>query len=758
MSNVNRKPLSRTVTRIREGLTALLAVVVSTAVLAQQAPPGGTSSVAGTLDPVTVTAERRTENIKDVPSSISTISGEKLDVLNSSGEDIRMLSGRVPSLNIESSFGRAFPRFYIRGYGNTDFHLNASQPVSLILDDVVQENPILKGFPLFDVDQVEVLSGPQGTLFGRNTPAGVVKIDSAKPTGKFEGYFNASAARFMTTNFEGAINVPLNDVVSARLSLQSQHRNDFVSNTVTTSPSSKLEGYDDNAARLQVLIQPNSDFSALVNVHARDLNGTARLFRANIIQKGTNDFVNNFDPRQVSFDGTNKQTLDSNGASVRLRWNLGAVALNSISGYEHVGAFSRGDVDGGFGAVFAPPSGPGLIPFPSETSDALHGHEQLTQEFRLESTGAGPLKYQGGVYFFHESYTIDSISYDTLFHGPNTSVQAAQANNAAAVFASANYQLTNELNLRAGIRFTKDKKFLATSTRDTVVDTSGGLSRGTSDSKFNYDVSATYAVTPDVNVYGRVATGFRGSSIFPASAFGPLTSAPAETNTSYEVGVKADLLDKKARVSLSIFDFHVKNQQLSAVGGASNSTLLLSAAKSVGHGFEGTLDAYLTERLLVTLNGSYNFTKIKDPNLRVAVCAQCTPTDPTVVLPTVPFPTTVAFINGNPLPQAPKYIGNVTARYGFPLPNGAEAFVYTDWSYRSKVNFFLYESPEFTGKSLLLGGLRAGYNWANGKYEVAAFGRNITNQVKIVGGIDFNNLTGFINEPRIWGAQFKALF
>ena len=129
-----------------------------------------TSAETGKLQTVTVTAERREENIKDVPSSVFTLAGEKLDIINSSGQDVRMLSGRVPSLNIESSFGRAFPRFYIRGYGNTDFRSNASQPVSLVYDDVVQENPILKGFPVFDLASIEVLAGPQGTLFGRNTP------------------------------------------------------------------------------------------------------------------------------------------------------------------------------------------------------------------------------------------------------------------------------------------------------------------------------------------------------------------------------------------------------------------------------------------------------------------------------------------------------------------------------------------------------------------------------------------------------------
>src|SRR5262245_31877156 len=123
------------------------------------APPGP-----GKLPTVTGTAERRRENARDVPNSVSVIGGELLDTINTGGQDLRGLAGRVPNLNIESSFGRAFPRLYIRGYGNTDFRLNASQPVSLVYDDVVQENPILKGFPAFDVDRVERLRGPQGTL------------------------------------------------------------------------------------------------------------------------------------------------------------------------------------------------------------------------------------------------------------------------------------------------------------------------------------------------------------------------------------------------------------------------------------------------------------------------------------------------------------------------------------------------------------------------------------------------------------------
>jgi iron complex outermembrane receptor protein len=117
--------------------------------------------------------------------------------------------------------------------------------------------------------------------------------------------------------------------------------------------------------------------------------------------------------------------------------------------------------------------------------------------------------------------------------------------------------------------------------------------------------------------------------------------------------------------------------------------------------------------------------------------------------------TTLALIDGNPLPQAPEWIANVTARYAVPFREG-EFFAYTDWAYRSKVSFFLYQSAEYNGKPWVEGGLRVGYAWNGGKREVALFGRNITDKKAITGGIDFNNLTGYVNEPRIWGAQFRA--
>ena len=774
----------------RHALATAIALLLSAhAALAQDTAAPSAAQKATTLDSVQVTAQRKVENIQDVPVSVSTVSGETLDAIGSGGNDVRFLSGRVPSLNIESSFGRAFPRFYIRGYGNTDFRLNTSQPVSLVYDEVVQENPILKGFPVFDLEQIEVLRGPQGSLFGRNSPAGVVKFESARPTQEVGGYAKVGVGSDDMVNFEGAIGGGLGGNWSGRASALFQRRDDWVRNTYP-GPNDGFEGYDESALRLQAL-HAGDGFEALFNAHARHLNGTARLFRANIIKPGTNDLVDGFDENEVSIDGANRSELDSKGASARLTWDLGSYKLHSITGYESVETYSRGDIDGGPPPyVFA--GGPGSIPFFSETADGIPEHSQWTQELRLESDTGTALNWQAGLFYFKEDYKVESFSYDSTNGGVEDGYERIrQTNDSWAAFGAATWQVTPALELRGGLRYTVDKKdltveeyynngfaacigptlgfapppILCTYNDLLAAEGPGGnLSASPEDKKVSWDLSGTWKLNDDVNLYARVATGYRGSSIQAAGAFNRKSVAGPETSTSVEAGIKADLWGKRARLNFGVFRYEVEDQQLTAVGGAANANILLNAAKTIGQGMELDFQAYLTDHLLVTLGSSYNDTEIQDDDLTVAVCGNgfnppapnCTVTDPVVIDPVSGAHR--AIIDGNPLPQSPKWTHNVTARWSKPVGEGAELYVYTDWAYRSEVNFFLYESKEFTGKSLLEGGLRLGANWNYGKYDLAVFGRNITNEVQVVGGIDFDNLTGFVNEPRTVGVEFKASF
>jgi iron complex outermembrane receptor protein len=736
------------------------------AALAQDAKPVEVVK-SGQLETVIVTAQRRSENIKDVPMAITALKGEKLDVLTSGGQDIRFLSARSPSLVVESDYGRSFPRFYIRGMGNTDFDLNASQPVGLVVDDVVQESPMLKGFPVFDVDQVEVLRGPQGTLFGRNSPAGVIKFDSAKPViGKTEGYGAIGIGNYRAFNVEGAYNLPISDTMAARVSLQSQNRGDRVHNDRPNAPTRDFEGYNDNAARVQLLVKPSRDFSALFNVHARDMKGSAMLFRANIMKKGTNELVDGFDYDKYPTDGGNEQWLKTKGASARLRWDFDGLTLHSITGYESADFYSRGDVDGGYGCnVFAfcqtAQAGPGPIPFPVETADLLPNHRQLTQEVRVESNNKGPLQWIAGVFYFDEQIQIDSISFNSLAPGnPQNADYATQTQDAKsyALFGSLNYTMTDKLKLRGGLRYTSDRKQFAARRVEGGV-TYGPFPLDRKSNNVSGDVSGTYELSKDTNLFARFATGYRAPSMqgrLNGAADRP-SIADAEKATSIEAGIKQDLFNRRARMSASVFQYEVKDKQLTAGSGTVNMNQLINADKVTGQGVELDFQAILSDSLRMTVGGSYNDTEIKDAKLFVQTCGNapntngqgCTVTGNAGTIPGTQL------LNGNPLPRAPKWMGNFTLRYSVPMGDG-EFYAYTDWSYRSTYNMFLYTAAEYKAKSLLEGGLRVGYKWGN--YELAAFGRNITNKVQTVAAIDFDNLTGMVNEPRTLGLQLKATF
>ncbi|MBE9549453.1 MAG: TonB-dependent receptor [Proteobacteria bacterium] len=710
------------------------------------------------LEEVVVTAQKREQDPQDIPMAISILSGENLDVLTAGGMDIRFLSARLPSLQIESSFGRAFPRFYIRGYGNTDFDVNASQPVSLVYDEVVQENAILKGFPVFDVDRVEMLRGPQGTLFGRNTPAGIVKFDSVKPSQDTDGYVQVGYGSYNRLNFEGAVGGAINDDWSARIAAMYQQRDDYVDNEYT-GKKNDLEGYEEYAARAQVAYDGGNNFTALFNLHLRSTDGSARLFRANIIEPGTNKLVKDFKPGKISTDAQNGLTLDSIGGSVKLTWDFDRTTLTSVTGYESVDVFSRGDIDGGFGCGFCSlDNGPGFIPFAAESAVGVPDHSQFTQEFRLASNGWDTLSWQAGFFYFNEDITIENFSYDTLAGGAqNGYAVQRQQTDAWALFASTEYEVTESFILGGGLRYSDDEKTFKAERFQGPFGSGpiGPLTANPSDSEVSWDLSATYIINDDVNIYARVAKGFRAPSIQGRIVFGNTISvADSETILSLEGGVKSTLADGRVRLNASVYTFTVDDMQLTAVGGLSNVTQLVNAKNANGYGFEMDLQAYITDNFLVSAGLSYNNTEIDDKNLTVAPCsplAGCTVLDPAA-------PNGGVYLDGNSLPQAPEWVANATARYGIPMENGRELYFFGDWAYRDEVSFFLYDSIEFTGQELSEFGLRMGYTWGYGQSEVALYGRNITDDTTIVGGIDFNNLTGFINEPRTYGIEYKARF
>jgi iron complex outermembrane receptor protein len=722
---------------IKKGLFGASAIALAaTGVLAPTA-----NAQEGVLEEIIVTAQKREQNIQDVPISISTLSGDILRMFESGGEDIRMLSARIPGLNAESSNGRIAPRFYIRGLGNTDFDLAASQPVSIIMDEVVMENVVLKSFPLFDLDRVEVLRGPQGSLFGRNTPAGIIKFESRKPSQEADGYLQASGGTLGSASFRGAFGGPMSDYLSVRAAGMYLHRSDYIDNDFTGEDDA-LGHFNEYAGRIQVLYESGGPFDALLNVHGRSIKGTAAIFRANILGPGNNNLNANYDRETVFFNegDNNPQAYDIFGGSLKMNYDAAGYTITSISAFEHADGSSLGDIDGGN------PAGPGFIPFQSVTEDGIDDLDQFTQEIRIASNTDGPLNWQAGFYYFDSKLVITT----SPFFAPPSTVR--HDNETWAIFGQASYDMSQQTTLTGGIRYTDDKKTL-----DGAGPFGTPFAEAVDGERVSWDVAINHAANEYVSVYGRVASGFRAPTIQgrDIAFFGAPSVATEEKILSFEAGFKAILVDQRMRLNASAFYYTVDDIQLSAVGGTGNFIELINANKATGWGFEGDLEFLASDNLTITAGFSYNNTEIKDSDLLLGFCALCTVTDPLVL---DAGGTLRAVVDGNPLPQAPKITANLTIDYRMPMGNDGEFFFFTDWSITGKFNLFLYESEEFNTSGNFEGGFRAGYAFKDGAYEIAAFGRNITNESNVKGGIDFNNNTAYVNEPRVWGVEVSARF
>ncbi len=726
---------------------------------------------------IVVTAERRPETLQNTPVSVAVIGGQDARDFTASGEDTLLsLSGKVPSFYAETTTGRIFPRFYIRGLGNIDFYLGASQPVSIIQDDVVLEHVVLKSNPVYDLDHVEVLRGPQGSLFGRNTTAGIVKFDTVRPTlDRLDARGTLSYGSYNSINLDAGIGGPLADNVAIRVSGLYQHRDDYVDNAYAgpsadgtkTPRKNAMGGFDERDFRVQLLVQPTENWTSLFSGHVRNYNGTSTLFLRQALKKGSND-VSNVSRTTVRFDEAmdNPQDYDTYGLSWNNSFDFGPVTLTSITAYETSSGYSRGDTDGGAAADY-PVNG--VANGFGQSMGRLKDLDQWTQEVRLASNGDGPFKWQiGGMYFDSRDITEfyqRAWFLTTAARNPNNWVRLHDVNTSWALFGQASYQVTPKFRLTAGVRVTEDTKTTdLLKTADTAagaVTYPGRRHVRMSDTQPSWDVSALYEVSDDLSVYARVARGFRGPTIQGRSAVfnSDFTTANSETIVSYEAGLKSSLFDNRVRFNLTGFYYNVDDIQLN--GNDSNGNgVLFNADKSEAYGVEAELTVRPVRNFVVTAGASWLHSEIKDKRVYAQACALngvlvCTVKDPYVTRTVFGANAYFAQIDGNPLPNAPEYNLNLTARYDVPVSDSGKFFISTDWNLQGYTNYVLYKTDEFYSDGNFEGGLKVGYTGGNGTWEIAAFARNITNEKNLKGVIE-NYMAAVLNEPRVIGISLTG--
>ena len=734
----------------------------------------------GGLQDIVVTAERREENQQRVPIAVTAVQGDLLRQFQSGGEDILSLAGRVPGLYAETTTGRIFPRFYIRGLGNIDFYLGASQPVSIIQDDIVLEHVVLKANPVFDVAQVEVLRGPQGSLFGRNTTAGIIKFDTIRPSMDFQARGSFSYGERNTVTADVGVGGPIvQDKVAFRVSGLYQRRDDWITNLYagtgfdgTRGGKDVMGGFEERDVRLQLLFTPTESLSINLSGHARDYDGTSTIFYRNALPRGSN---NPNKPRDLVIQDeamNNPQGYTTYGGSANVAWDFGGITLTSITGYETTAGYSRGDTDGGAAVSFpvgGVPNGYG------QSQGNIRDLDQWTQEVRLSSSGDSAFKWQVGGFYFDSRDTTEFyqrrffltapfVATNSNTNNPDNWVRLRNVNTSWAAFGQASYRF-GDLTLTAGARYTEDRKrtrlvkpamtgatvnFPATAPRDVRL----------VGKEPSWDLSALYEIAPEVNVYARVARGFRGPTIQGRSAVfaSAFTTADSETIMSYEVGFKSEPFDN-LRLNMTAFHWQVDDIQLNG-NDADGNGVLFNADKATAWGVEGELEWRPIRNIAFSLGGSVLKTEVEDDRVYAQVCAlngvvTCTVLDPVIRRTVFGANAFFAQIDGNPLPNAPKWQLNAAVRYDIPLWNEGNLFVASDFNAQGYTNFVLYKTREFYADGNYELGLKVGYSDPAGRYELAAFARNITNEKNLKGVIENYNAAVY-NEPRVIGVSFST--
>lgn len=646
---------------------------------------------------ILVTAQKRVENVQNVPATISVVGGERIEryALDSAVDVAKF----APNANGWNNDGRSRPRYFIRGIGNGNVSNNAVGAVSVYNDDIYLNSLAIQGFPLFDLERVEVLSGPQGTLQGKNATAGSLNFISRKPQFQAEGYAKAAIGDYGQKQFEAAASGPIvADKVAVRASVRVEHQGGTAINLYDGTDSGN---FTDLGARLQILAKVGDGAGdILANVHYRKLDGTRTATYVSAQAQGApipdvdRDFVNS------NVDAP--QRVQSTGAALHANFNLNdGLTLTSISGYDKANRLEIADGDNG--------------PRELSRSYSRTRPEQWSEELRLASDASKRLSWIIGGYYFHERLrsfasqeAINALTGGTPSYYYTSYTQKIDS---YAAFANARFALTDTLHLQGGLRWTHDKGHIDLVSQRAV----SPVSFSNTDSwwlpsapnqplvdiarqnqtkhwkKLNWDVEAQWQFAPASQLYGRIANGYRAGNfqgqVAPTTPPGIVNP---ETLTSYEGGFKTSWLNGALIFNADAFYAKYKDIQVSVVQAAPTgiAASLANAAGGYSKGIEAELRATPVKSLSIT--GNIGLLKTKFTSFTIT--------------------NATANINGQQFARAPHVTGFVAADYTIPTSVGS-FIAGTSWRYNSHFFFLVTDevSPALQQGGYAVGDVRLTY-------------------------------------------------
>lgn len=723
-------------------LLATTAFAISTPIMAQDAAPADSETEANEYPEIVVTAQKREQNVQDVPVAITVVSADALG--NVGGGQLQDLTKLSPSLTITQGGDQNNNSVILRGIGTSAFSIGVEPSVLVVVDDVATGLPGQGFNDLGDIERIEVLRGPQSTLFGKSASAGVISIVTKRPSDSFTASGEVTITDDNEQRYALGISGPLGDKLSYRVSGTVGR---YDGNTRNLTTGGKLNGRDSENIRGKLLFKPSDVFDAtLIGYYSK----TSALCCANVVIQRTAGMTSplgattaatlaGITPGQDNFavrvDPAPQSDVKNYGGSLKMNLALGEHTLTSVSALSDYFATDVLDFDG----VVGPNLGAPLGAFQAGSFAAT----TLSQEIRLTSPSGGALQYVVGAYYAYNDYT-------RRFERPKPPLGNARVpwadwkgnitSETVALFGQAELSVTDSTKLLAGLRWSnEDVSYAFNRYFDRPAGPGGVTARppffssgNDSDSVFTGKVGIQQDIGEDVMVFATASRGYKGQTYDLTTSFDTPTS-PArfpvkpESSDNYEIGMRGAFLDRKLIFNVTGFLTNYSNFQAQTISPEFGGSLLLANVGSLRtKGIETEVSVRPFNGLTLTGNVAYVDATIKSyPNAECyfnqTVAQGCTPR------------TTggnAQNIAGGSLANAPKWKYNLGADLNLPVGSLPVNFIANfNYAWQSEVNFSLSQNPRTIQDGYGIANASIGFEESeNKRYKITFFARNLFNK------------------------------
>jgi iron complex outermembrane receptor protein len=701
------------------------------------------------LEEVVVSARKVDENLQDVPIAVTAFSGDQL--AKDQITDLMQLAGKVPSMTIQSQ-NSIESEIFIRGVGTVRLNgATADASVGYFLDEVYIGRRGSSTPPIFDLERLEVLRGPQGTLFGKNVVGGALNLTTAKPQFEWGGSGYIALGDYGAIASGGHVTGPISESAAIRVAFMQNKHDGYARNVVAGYEMEDIEQY---AGRASLLWNPNDDmtFQLVLDASSDTGNGPSRHAVDNPYAAGFGFITPNIssDPRTNYSPYDQYAKKDTSGITARFDWDLGSVTAT------YLGAIRNGEADTAWSQA-------GAGSPPSITSSVLtqwEDNQGLTQELRFASDQDQRWRWLVGLYYLDDDTKRRSRNTATSFlpggpgstgdvlDGDNEYIQRGVSKNYA-IFGDVNFDLTDTMTLSIGGRYTEDRKDWDVEAVEYSYGRPGGIlstapllgpfvvNTDKSWSEFTPKAVLDWQFADNKLLYFSIARGFKGGGWQGGAANAVAAETPYEPETAmnYEIGFKSELFDNRLRLNLAAYYTDFQDLQVELLDDVNLVLVIANAADAVIKGLEGEVQTAVHEYVTFYASASYTEAEYKDY------------IDP---LRGIDY-------SGNQIQRTPEFQGTAGIDINVPIFDDLEFIGNVQYGYQSEMYYGPDNTNDEPGYGLL--DLRAGVGAPDGKWQMYAYAKNVTDELYRISVIPFaGDEVSLFGAPSTYGLRFSMNF